>query len=105
MMRAAFTFFSLLAFGAITAAGLAALIPWATGRVGSGLGGNGLAGQSGLQLESLLLGLALGLFLGIIGRYHWADIPRRIVTWFLIRERQFFYYSLIASCIVVLLFY
>ena len=100
MMRAAFTFFSLLAFGAITAAGLAALIPWATGRVGSGL-----SGQNGLQLESLLLGLALGLFLGIIGRYHWADIPRRIVTWFLIRERQFFYYSLIASCVVVLLFY
>ncbi len=101
MMRIIFTFFSMLALGAMTAAGLAALIPWATGRSG----GAAMASQSGLHLESLLLGLTMGLFLGIIGRYHWADIPRRIVTWFLIRERQFFYYTLIAGCVTVLLFY
>ena len=38
-------------------------------------------------------------------RYNWADIPRRVVTWFLVRERQFFYYALIAICAGVLLYY
>jgi hypothetical protein len=40
-----------------------------------------------------------------VARSEWSDIPRRIVTWFLIRERQFFYYALIGGCIAVLLFY
>jgi hypothetical protein len=49
--------------------------------------------------------MVLGLVLGTMGRYNWGDIPRRTVTWFLIRERQFFYYTLIGTCVAVMLFY
>lgn len=101
MMRSALTFFSILAFGVIAAASIMAITPWLSGRVS----GSTLSGSGGLQFESLVLGLVLGLGLGSLARYHWADIPRHIVTWFLIRERQFFYYALIGGCIGVLLFY
>jgi hypothetical protein len=49
--------------------------------------------------------LVLGLTLGALGRCNWTDIPRRVVTWFLVREREFFYYTLIALCAGVLLYY
>jgi hypothetical protein len=101
MLRNLFSFFSMLALGVMLAAGVAALMPWFAGRPLSGAHG----GPGGLHFESLLLGLTLGLGFGVLARYHWADVPRRLITWFLIRERQFFYYSLIAGCIVVLLFY
>lgn len=102
MLRNLFSFFSMLALGVMTAAAIAALIPWVSGRtpaaIQAGLGG-------GLHFESLLLGLTLGLGFGVLARYHWTDIPRRLITWFLIRERQFFYYTLIGGCVAVLLFY
>ncbi len=101
MLRSTLTFFSILAFGVMAAAVIMAITPWLSGRVA----GTPLAGTGGLQFESLVLGIFLGLTLGSLARYHWADIPRHIVTWFLIRERQFFYYALIAGCIAVLLFY
>jgi hypothetical protein len=101
ILRSILSFFSVLAVGAMTAAALVALLPSFAGHAPAGL----QAAADGLQLESLLAGMALGLTLGTIGRYNWADIPRRIVTWFLVRERQFFYYSLIAICAVVLFFY
>ena len=100
MLRATLTFFSMLAFGTMSAAVILALIPWMSGRTGAG----GYSG-SGLHFESVMLGLVLGLMLGIMSRYNWADVPRRIITWALIRERQFFYYALIAGCIGVMLFY
>ena len=101
MMRSVLSFFSVLAIGAITAAAMMALLPSLSGRAPAGL----LSAAGGLQLESLMLGLFLGLTLGTLGRYNWTDIPRRVVTWFLVRERQFFYYMLIAICAGVLLFY
>jgi hypothetical protein len=52
-----------------------------------------------------MLGIVFGLMLGYLGRYNWTDVPRRVVTWFLVRERQFFYYTLIAICAGVLLYY
>ena len=100
-MRNILTFFSMLAFGVLTAAAIVAIMPWLSGRMPAG---TVIAGTR-LQFDSLLLGMVLGLILGTLGRYHWADIPRRVVTWFLVRERQFFYYTLIAGCIGVLLFY
>lgn len=101
MLRNTLTFFSVLAIGVITAAAIVAIMPWLSGRLPAG---TPIAGTR-LQFDSLLLGTVLGLILGSLGRYHWADVPRRIVTWFLIRERQFFYYSLVAGCIFVLMFY
>jgi hypothetical protein len=101
MMRSALQFFSILALGVLAAAMLIALTPWLTGRVS----GTPIAGTGGLQFESLVLGIFLGLILASLSRYHWSDIPRHIVNWLLIRERQFFYYALIGGCLGVLLFY
>jgi hypothetical protein len=99
MLRATLSFFSILAFGVVSAAALVAMVPWIAGQNAEG------AAASGLHFESLLLGLLLGLLLATVARYHWSDIPRRIVTWFLVRERQFFYYGLIGVCTAVLIFY
>ena len=101
MMRNFLTFFSMLAFGVLTAAAIVAILPWLSGRTPTGT----VIGGTRLQFDSLLLGMVLGLILGTLGRYNWADIPRRMVTWLLIRERQFFYYLLIGGCIGVLVFY
>ncbi|MFA7305117.1 MAG: hypothetical protein WC026_00415 [Hyphomicrobium sp.] len=101
MMRSVLSFFSVLAFGAMTAALLIALLPWVSGHAPDNL----KALADGLQFNSVMLGLVFGLMLGSLGRYNWADIPRRVVTWFLVRERQFFYYVLIAMCAGVLLYY
>ena len=100
-MRPILSFCSVLAFGAMTSAALVALLPWFSGHAPEGL----QSAVNGLQFNSLLLGLVLGLSLGTLGRLNWADVPRRVVTWFLVRERQFFYYSLIALCAGVLLYY
>ena len=101
MMRAVLSFFSVLAFGAMTAAALIAVLPWISGRTPAGL----KAMTDGLQFNSVMFGIVFGLMLGSLGRYNWTDVPRRIVTWFLVRERQFFYYTLIAICAGVLLYY
>lgn len=101
IVRSVLSFFSVLALGAMTAAAFFALMPWFSGHVPASV----RSLTDGLQFDSLMIGLVLGLTLGAIGRYNWADIPRRIVTWFLVRERQFFYYALIAICGAVLFFY
>lgn len=100
MMRTVLTYVSMLAIGAMTLAAFAVLLPWMQGRAGAAI-----SGTEQFHLESGIVGLAVGLLLGILSRYNWGDIPRRIVNWVLIRERQFFYYVLIAGCIGVLLFY
>ena len=101
MLRATFTFLSVLAVGVLTAAAFVALMPWISGRLPAGAA----IPANGLHFESLILGLLFGLVLGTLGRYNWADLPRRIVTWILVRERNFFYYALILLCFAVLIFY
>lgn len=101
MMRTMLTFFSTLAFAVMTAAAIVAVMPWLSGRTSATV----LGGDGGLQFESLVFGIVIGLIINSVARYEWGDIPRRIVTWILIRERQFFYYALIGGCLAVLLFY
>ncbi|RUP00669.1 hypothetical protein [Hyphomicrobium sp.] len=100
-LRSILSFFSVLAFGVMTAAAGLAVMPWISGHVPE----NVRALAQGLQFESVAVGMALGLTLGAIGRCNWSDIPRSIVTWFLVREQKFFYYALIAVCGGVLIFY
>lgn len=101
MMRSFFQFFSMLAAGVLTLGLIAVMLPWVQGHGAPAA----LAPAPALHFESAVVGLMLGLGFGVLGRYHWADIPRRAVTWFLVRERQFFYYALITGCIAVLVFY
>lgn len=101
MMRTVLTLCSLLALGVMTAALALTLLPWMSGRAGEAP----VLRENGLHLESLLLGLVVGFMLAAMSQYNWTDIPRRIVMWFLVRERQFFYYTLIGGCMAVLLFY
>lgn len=101
MLRSVLTFFSTLAIAIMTAAAIAAIMPWLSGRTSSAV----LGGEGGLHFESLILGVILGILVGSLARFEWGDIPRRMITWLLIRERQFFYYALITGCLAVLLFY
>jgi len=101
IVRSVLSFFSVLAFGAMTVAAFFALTPWFSSHVPASV----KSLTDGLEFNSLMTGLVLGLTLGAIGRYNWADIPRRIVTWFLVREQMFFYYAVIAVCAGVLFFY
>lgn len=103
-MRSVMTFFSTLALAVMTAAVVVTLGPWLSGRSGEALLQTAQAG-GGLQFESLLLGVVLGLAVGGLSRFEWAEIPRRAITWVLVRERQFFYYALIGGCLGVLVFY
>ena len=100
-VRSVLSFFSVLVFGLMSAAAIYALTPWLSGHVPDGA----RSLVQGLQFESLAVGLGFGLMLGTVGRCNWSDIPRRAVTWFLIREQKFFYYALIAACAGVLIFY
>jgi hypothetical protein len=101
IVRSVLSFFSVLAFGAMAAAALFALLPWFSAHIPASV----RSLTDGLEFNSLMIGLVLGLTLGAVGRYNWTDIPRRIVTWFLVREQKFFYYALIAVCAGVLFFY
>lgn len=101
MMRSAFQFVSMFAAGVLTLGFITVLMPWVQGHAMP----TGMHPAPVLHFESAIVGLVLGLSFGVLARYHWADIPRRLVTWFLVRERQFFYYALIAACFGVLIFY
>ena len=85
----------------MSVAAVLALGPWLSGHMPESV----RSVAEGLQFSSLIIGLVFGLTLGTIGRYDWADVPRRIVTWFLVREQMFFYYLLIAVCAAVLFLY
>lgn len=101
MLRSVFQFCSMLAAGVMTLGLVAVLLPWVQGHTFPA----GHAPAPALHLESAVFGLAVGLSFGVLARYHWADIPRRVVTWILLRERQFFYYALIMGCLAVVVFY
>ena len=100
-MRSMFQFVSMFAAGVLTLGLIAVLLPWVQGHAFPAAQGAGAT----LHFDYAVLGLSLGLAFGILARDHWADIPRRMVTWVLVRERQFFYYALIAACLAVLVFY
>jgi hypothetical protein len=100
MLRATLSFLSMLAFGVLSAAGIVALLPWLAGHMNPGGGPQGT-----LQFESVLIGLLLGLLIGAVARYDWADIPRRMVNWVLIRERQLFYGALLSIGLAILVLY
>src|SRR3569832_2003701 len=85
-VRSVLSFFSVLAFGVMAMAAFFALTPWLSGHVPDSV----RALTEGLQFQSLAVGVGLGLTLGAVGRCNWSDIPRRIVTWFLVREQRFF---------------
>lgn len=101
MLRSVLTFFSTLAIAVMSAAALVSILPWLSGQTP----GASLGGAANLHFESLVLGVVIGIMVGWVSRFEWGDIPRRMITWVLVRERQFFYYALIGGCIAVLLFY
>jgi hypothetical protein len=92
----------MLAFALISAAMLIAISPWLTGQA---RGEHLNLGPLTIHLESVILGVTFGLLLGLLGRLHWSEIPRTIVTWLLVRERQLFYWLILAVCVGVILFY
>jgi hypothetical protein len=65
MLRSVLTFFSTLAIAVMTAVALAAIMPWLSGRTSATM----LTGEGRLHLESLILGVVLGLIVGSVARY------------------------------------
>lgn len=101
-IRSMLSFLTMLAFGVMTAGAIVVIGPWLSGRAsGSSVGPL----SPTLHLESLLLGVVLGITLAFVGRIDWAEVPRRLVLWALVRERKLFYYTLIAGAAAILLFY
>ncbi len=101
-IRSMLSFLTMLAFGVMTAGAIVVIGPWLSGRAPGSFVGP-LAPT--LHFESLLLGVVLGMTMAFVGRVDWAEVPRRLVLWVLVRERRFFYYTLITGAAVVLLFY
>jgi hypothetical protein len=102
-MRPTLGFFSVLAAGLIIAACLAV--------IGSGPASKfpnvALHDGRGLSIDypSLLIGLALGVFLSFAGRLTWADLPRRFVHWIAINERNFYRAGIATVLMAILVFY
>lgn len=107
-MKSVLGFFSLLAFGFL-AAGIFAVVATSPGSQmqlampsGDGLG---LKESLGLDLPSLLIGLASGVLLATLARISWAELPRRTVSWLLANERNFVRLAWVAIFAGILLFY
>jgi hypothetical protein len=101
-MKSVLGFFSLLAFGFL-AAGVIAVIGSSSGTdlpfampAGDGMG---------IDLGSLLVGLAAGILLSTLARISWAELPRRTVSWLLENERNFARLAWAALFVAILLFY
>ena len=102
-MRTVLGFCSTLAVGFLIAAWLAvagtgptAQYPYTAMHPGQGFT---------LDYGSVLLGLVIGLILPWFGRFSWADLPRRAITWVLTNERNFFRAGIAAVLVGVLIFY
>ena len=59
----------------------------------------------GLHYPSLLLGLALGIVLTGLAGISWGELPRRVIHWLLVNERNFYRVGFAVLCLGVLLFY
>lgn len=59
----------------------------------------------GLHYPSLLLGLALGILLTALAGVSWGELPRRVIHWLLVNERNFYRVGFAVMCLGVLLFY
>jgi len=107
-MKSILGFFSLLAFGFL-AAGVLAVVATSSGSqlpfampTGEGFK---LNDKIGLDLPSLLIGLASGVLLSALARISWAELPRRSVMWLLANERNFVRLAWVAIFAGILLFY
>ena len=107
-MKSVLGFFSLLAFGFL-AAGIFAVIATSPGSemqlAMPSADGLGLKESFGLDLPSLLVGLAAGIILSTLARISWAELPRRTVSWLLANERNFVRLAWVAIFAGILLFY
>lgn len=101
MFRSVFSFLSMLSFGILGAAAIVALVPWLSGQSPEGV--RAVAGS--LHFESVLLGVVIGLGTAALARFNWADMPRRLINWVLIRERQIYGAIALAAGLAILFLY
>lgn len=59
----------------------------------------------GFDFASVVAGVMLGLLIGTIARFEWSDIPRRVINWVLVRERQFYYGALLSAGLAIIILY
>jgi hypothetical protein len=97
---------SLLAFGLLLAGILAVVLSGSGARIPSTLPSLE-PGRSGGSLDhtSLLIGLAAGWLLAVIGRVPWLELPQRAIAWLFRNERNIFRAGMAAAFLAVLILY
>lgn len=58
-----------------------------------------------LHVPSMLAGGALGLSLNTLRRVPWFELPRRMLRWLVLNERNIYRLGIAAACLGVLVFY
>lgn len=58
-----------------------------------------------LHVPSMLAGVALGLSLNTLRRVPWFELPRRMLRWLELNERNIYRLGIAAACLGVLVFY
>lgn len=101
-LRFVFGFFSLLALGLMVAVTLNYI---ATGVAQKPFGATIAGHRLNLDVGSLMLGLALGLTMATLARIRWTDVPRSMVSWFIVNERWLHRVAMALILVGVLVFY
>lgn len=99
-MKSMLSFISLIAVGLMAASAVAI--------IGFGFmpNGGGLRPSTPvLDYRSLSIGLVIGLSLSWFARVHWAELPRRVLTWLWTNERNFYRGALALLLLGIVIFY
>jgi hypothetical protein len=100
--RFMFGFVSLLALGLMVAVTLNYVATGVSQKpFGTTIGGQHIS----LDVGSLMLGLALGLMMATLARIRWTDVPRSIISWFIVNERWLHRVAMAFILLGVLIFY
>jgi hypothetical protein len=101
-MRSVVSFISMLAFGVLAAG---ALMIGGSGTMPSKAAALPAGDAITLDPASLLIGIMVGVVLGALGRFSWAELPRRVVTWLVANERNFYRFAWASILLAILIFY
>ena len=101
-MRRIFGFFSLVALAVLAAGALGVA---GLGPLSGDLSTKASAQNFAFEYRSFLLGTVFGVVLASIGRWPWAEMPRRAITWVVQNERRIIRCGYAAMFVAVLLYY
>lgn len=105
-MKYVLSFFSLFAFGLLIAGVLTVVLSSPSMRLPFSASGEGFLPAGGsLDHTSLLIGMAAGWALAMVGRVPWLELPQRAISWLLANERNIFRFGMAGMFLAVVLYY